>query len=333
MEESDIKKTAFRAGSMGLYEFTRMPFGLSNAGSSFCRLMEQCLGDQQFVTLLLYLDDICIFAPTINDMLDRIELVFDRLKQYNLKIKPKKCQFFDTSILFLGHILLAKRISVNPEKVEKVQTWPVPKNIKEVQSFLGLASYYRQFINKFAEKARCLHKLVVPTSNKHRKARAKKEKDNSTTVTPNETRIFEWMTKHQEAFDALKEALSTAPVLGYPDFSREFILEIDASLNGLGAILSQQGKDGQIRVIAYASHSLHPSEKSMRNYSSAKLELLALKWAVTEKFRDYLLGSQFQVYTDNNPLAYIMESKLGASQIQWLGELALFDFVIKYQTG
>ena len=125
------------------------------------------------------------------------------------------------------------------------------------------------------------------------------------------------------AFDALKEALSTAPVLGYPDFSREFILEIDVSLNGLGAILSQQGKDRQIR-------SLHPSEKSMCNYSSAKLELLALKWVVTEKFRDYLLGSGFQVYIDNNLLAYVMESKLGASQIQWLSELALFNFVIKY---
>ena len=210
MEESDIKKTAFRAGSTGLYKFTRMPFGLSNAGSSFCCLMEQCLGDQQFVTLLLYLDDICIFAPTISDMLDQIELVFDRLKQFNLKIKPKKYQFFDTSILFLGHILLAKGISANPEKVEKVQTWPVPKNIKEVQSFLGLASYYRQFIDKFAEKVRCLHELVGPTSNKHKKARARKE---ATTVNQFEPRIFEWTTKHQEAFDALKEALSTAPVL------------------------------------------------------------------------------------------------------------------------
>ena len=125
-----------------------------------------------------------------------------------------------------------------------------------------------------------------PTS-KRRKARAKK---NTTTGEATGQRIFEWMTKHQDAFDTLKEALSTAPVLGYPDFSREFILEIDASLNGLGAVLSQQGKDGKIHVIAYTSHSLHSSERSMHNYSSAKLKLLALKWVVTEKFRDYLLG-------------------------------------------
>ena len=161
-----------------------------------------------------------------------------------MKIKPKKCQFFDTSVLFLGHILLAKGISANPEKVDKVKTWPVPKNIKEVQSFLGIASYYRSFISKFAKKAQCLHELVGPTTNKHRKARAKKGRNDSTAVTQNEQRIFEWMTKHQEAFDALKEALSTAPVLGYPDFFREFILEMDASLNGLGTILLQQGKDG-----------------------------------------------------------------------------------------
>ena len=166
MEESDIKRIAFRASSTGLYEFTRRPFGLSNAGSSFCHLMEQCLRYQQFVTLLLYLDDICIFAPTIDEMLDRIQLVFDRLKKFNLKIKPKICQFFSPSVLFLGHVLSPKGISANPEKVDKVKTWPVPKNIKEVQSFLGLASYYRHFIPHFAKKARCLHELVDPTASK-----------------------------------------------------------------------------------------------------------------------------------------------------------------------
>ena len=120
------------------------------------------------------------------------------------------------------------------------------------------------------------------------------------------------------------------PVLGYPDFNREFILETDASLRGLGAVLSQVDDTSKVCVIAYASQTLRPSEQSLHNYSSAKLELLALKWAVTEKFRDYLLESMFTVYIDNNPLACVQTSKLGASQIHWLSELALFDFNIVY---
>ena len=144
---------------------------------------------------------------------------------------------------------------------------------------------------------------------------------------------FVWVSEHQKAFDVLKLALTTAPVLGYPDFDREFILETDASLRGLGAILSQVDVEGKVHAIAYASQTLRPSEKSMHNYSSAKLELLALKWAGIEKFRDYLLGSKFTVYTDNNPLAYVQTSKLGASQICWLSKLALFDFNIIYRSG
>ena len=127
--------------------------------------------------------------------------------------------------------------------------------------------------------------------------------------------------------------MTSAPVLGYPDFSHPFELEMDASLQGLGTILSQRDKTGTSHVIAFASRSLQSRKHSMCNYSSAKLELLALKWAVTEKLRDYLLGSMFTVYTDNNPLAYVKESKLGAAQIRWLSEHALFDFNIKYRSG
>ena len=325
MEEEDIEKTAFRAGSSGLYEFTRMPFGLTNAGASFCRLMEMCIGDQQYVTLLFYLDDICIFAETADQMLDRIEFVFSRLKEFNLKIKPKKSHFFQTSVTFLGHILSANGVSPNPEKVAKIKDWPTPKTPKEVHSFVGLASYYRRFIPNFAKWAGPLHALIVPASFKQKIRRGEMKKS--------DLPEFQWTSACQEGFDQLKKALTEAPVLAYPDYSKPFILETDASLKGLGAVLSQKGDDNEIRVVAYASRSLRPSEKSMRDYSSAKIELMALKWSVCDKFKDYLLGSKFTVFTDNNPLCYIKSSKLGAAQIRWLSKLALYDFDIIYRTG
>ena len=136
---------------------------------------------------------------------------------------------------------------------------------------------------------------------------------------------FQWTGEHQEAFD-LKACFTSAPVLGYPDFSHPFKLKTDASLQGLGAILSQRDETGTSHVIAFASRSLWPSKQSMWNYSSAKLELLTLKWVMMEKVRDYLLGSKFTIYTDNNPLTYVKGSKLGVAQISWLSELALFDF-------
>ena len=325
MEEADIPKTAFRAGSSGLFEFTHMPFGLTNAGASFCRLMEMVIGDQQFVTLLFYLDDICIFANSGNQMLDRIKLVFSRLKQYQLKIKPKKSFFFQTEVSFLGHVLSAKGISPNPEKVDKVRDWPVPKTSKEVRSFIGLASYYRRFIPNFANWSKPLNALIVPPAHQTKVRRGEMKKSELTE--------FMWSKECQEGFDALKHALTTAPVLAYPDYTQPFILETDASLKGLGAVLSQKGKDGEVRVIAYASRSLRPSERSMCDYSSAKIKLMALKWSVCEKFKDYLLGSKFTVFTDNNPLVYVKTSKLGAAQIRWLSELALYDFDIVYRTG
>ena len=164
MDEADIHKTAFRAGLSGLYEFTHMPFSLSNAGASFCHLMEMCLGDQQYLTLLFYLDDIWVFSSSINEMSDRIELVLKCLQDFNLKIKPKKTFFFQSQVLFLGHTLSKDGISQNPEKVQKVKDWPVPSNAKEVHSFLGLASYYHRFIPQFMKWASPLHDLIHPVN-------------------------------------------------------------------------------------------------------------------------------------------------------------------------
>ena len=256
--ESDIYKMAFRAGSSSLYEFTHMLFGLFNSGSSFCHLMEMCLGDQRFVTLLLYLDNICVFVASIDEMLDQIELVFSRLKDFNLKIKPKKCHFFQCSIVFLGCVLSADGISANPKKVDAVKNWPVPTSAKELHSFLGLASYYCCFIPKFVAIAKCLHGLVGPANVKR-----KTMKEPEAVAISDSDKKFNWTGEHQEAFDLLKTHLMSAPMPGYPDFSRPFDLETDASMQGLGAVLSQRDENGKSRVFAYASRSLQPNEKTM----------------------------------------------------------------------
>ena len=213
--------------------------------------MEMCLGDQQFVTLLLYLNDICVFVASIDQMLDQIELVFSRLKEFNLKIKPKKCHFFQCSVVFLGYVLSADGISANPKKEDAVKNWPVPMSAKELHSFLGLASYYHCFLPKFAAIAKCLHDLVGPTNVKR-----KPKKEPEAIAITNSDKKFNWTGKHQEAFNLLKSRLMSAPVLGYPDFLRPFDLETDASLQRLGAALSQRDENGKSRVITYASRSL-----------------------------------------------------------------------------
>ena len=170
-----------------------MPFGLSNAVATFFRLMEMCLGDQQFVTLLLYLDAICVFASSVDQMLDCIELVFDRLESFNLKIKPSKSSFFQTEVLVLGYILTGTGIKPNLDKVEK--NWPVPKNLKKLHSLLGLASYYRRFIKDFAKIASCLHNLLGPTA-------SKKSKTKQIISSPTDYNAeLKWTEEHNNAFE------------------------------------------------------------------------------------------------------------------------------------
>ena len=312
MDEVDIPKTVFRAGFSRLYEFTCMPFGLSNASASFCQLMEMCLGNQQYITFLFYLDDICVFSSMVDEMLDCVGLVLNHLKEFNLKIKPKKMYFFQSSVVFLGHVLLKDGISPNPEKVAKVKDWPVPKSAKEVHSFLGLASYYRRFIPQFTKWASPLHELIRPVTTKKKKHAGTKVPPLSQNLPP-----FQWSPDCQKFFKKLKEALITMPVLSYLDYSKQFLLETDALLKGLGTVLLQERTMKVIFVLCpFTSCTLKPYEKvHEETNSSAKLELLALKWAVCEKFKDYVIGSKFTILTDNNPLIYVHTSRLGASQI------------------
>ena len=213
MSKNDIHKTAFRAGLSRLYEFTHMIFGLSNMGASFCQLIEMCLGYQQYLTLLFYLDDICIFGSSTDEMLDRIGLVFQHLKEFNLKINPKKSFFFQTNVLFLGHILSKEGISPNPEKVSKVRDWLVQKMAKELHSFLGLASYYKKFIPQFAKWANPLHDLLHPVATK------KKHVGRKLPPLPQNLPSFKWDSDQQESFEKLKQALINSHILAYLDYS------------------------------------------------------------------------------------------------------------------
>ena len=185
-----------------------------------------------------------------------------------MKLSPQKCIFIQEKIRFLGHIVSGDGIQTNPEKIEKIKNWPTPKDTDELRSFLAFAGYYRRFIKDFSKVTRPLADLLPPTSEK--KGRRKKED-------------LVWTEKEKKIFEKLNEILTSPPVLAYADFSLPFELHIDASTKGLGAVLYQM-QDGMKRVISYASRSLSKSEK---NYSAFKLEFLALKWSVTEKFSEY----------------------------------------------
>ena len=324
--EEDIPKTAFRAGTGGLFEYVRMPFGLSNSPATFQRLMEVILGDLNYGSLLLYLDDILVFSSSFDEHLERLEVVFQRLRQHGLKLKPKKCHFFRRECNYLGHVVSANGIATDPAKTGAIKHWKQPTSEKELRAFLGLAGYYRKFVRNFSRIAAPLHALL--TKQGCTKGAAWRRPSTG------QQQEFQqrWTPECTQAFNELKRRLVSPPILGYPDFSRPFIVETDASFNGLGAVLSQVQQKGKV-VISYASRGLRPPERNMSNYSSMKLELLALKWAVTEKFRDYLLGAEFVVYTDNNPLSYLQSAKLAATEMRWVSQLAQFDFKIMYRSG
>lgn len=314
--EADRPKTAF-CTPFGLFEWNRMPFGLCNAPSTFQRLMQRIFGDQQCQSVLLYLDDIVVFSSTVEQHLERLKGVLERLQSEGLKAKLSKCSFFRKEVHYLGHVISADGVSTDPGKIEVVANWPCPTTASELRSFLGFASYYRRFVEGFAKLAAPLHRAVAECGG---------------TKKPDQRFSRCWTDECNKNFDTLKAKLTTAPVLAYADFSLPFILEVDASYGGLGAVLSQ-AQAGKVRPIAYASRGLRPPERNMANYSSMKLEFLALKWAMTEKFREYLLGNRCVVYTDNNPLSHLSSAKLAATEQRWAAQLASFDFEIKYRSG
>ena len=266
---------------------------------------------------IVYLDDIIIFSDTKEEHLKRLEAVFQKLYTAGLKLKPSKCHFFREEIEYLGHVVSGKGISTNPKKVEAVAKWPTPKTVYDVRSFLGFVGYYRRFIRNFSKIAKPIREVITGLENQSKRS-AKKT-------------FVEWTEAADSAFEHLKKLCISTPILAYPDYKLPFVLHTDSSSEGLGAVLYQK-QNGKLRVIAYASRSVSKAES---HYPAHKLEFLALKWVVCEKFHEYLYGSNlFEVYTDNNPLTYVLSSaKLDACGQRWVAKLANYNFTIKYKSG
>lgn len=303
--EEDRAKTAF-CTTEGLFEFKVMPFGLCNAPATFQRLMDLVLSGVQWWQCLVYLDDVIIIGKDFDEHLRNLEAVFGRLRQAGLKLKPAKCAFLQRKVRYLGYIVSEDGIAPDPAKVEKVAAWPEPKTTREVQQFVGFASYYRRFIQDFASIAKPLYRLTERTN------------------------IFNWTAECRTAFNELRRCLTTAPVLAYPDFTREFIVDTDASDTGIGAVLSQVDENGHERVIAYASRVLSKPE---RRYCVTRRELLAVVVFLRE-FRPYLTGRHFTLRTDHGSLTWLRNFRDPEGQLaRWLEVLQEFDFTIIHRRG
>ena len=304
VREEDIAKTAF-ISKYALYEFTTMPFGLCNAAATFQRLMEVALCGLQWVTCLIYLDDVIIYGSNFAEHINRLETVLDRIAQAGLKLKPRKCHFFQEEVTFLGHLVSGAGVLPHPDDIQKLLDWPVPSNDTEVRGILGLGNYYRRFVRDFS-------KLVHPLTELNKKDKA-----------------FIWTDSCQEAFVHLKQAFVSPSIMAFPSDAGQFILDTDASDRTIGAVLSQS-QSGVERVIAYGSHALNKAE---RNYCVTDRELLAVKYFMMQ-YKHYLLGRHFLVQSDHQALRWLFSLKEPKSRIaRWIELLSAFDFEVEYRPG
>ena len=303
MHPDHVEKTAFST-QHGLFEFDRMPFGLCNAPAVFERMMEDMLRGLLNKVCLVYLDDIIVFGKTLKEAASNLELVLMRLIEWGLKLKPSKCKLFRREVDYLGRIVSERGIEANPGKILAVMTWAKPQTAKDVRSFLGFCSYYRDFIPGFSELAVPLQEIAVV-----------KQKGNRGRYPP-----FEWTEKANRAFEALKLKFRETPVLKYPTEEGQFILDTDASNDSIGAALSQI-QEGVEVPISFASNSL---SKTQRNYCTTKRELLAIV-VYTKKFRHYLYGGNFTIRTDHSSLRWLLNFKDAEGMIgRWLAHLSEF---------
>jgi len=308
MKEGDEWKAAFRT-NRGLFEPLVMFFGLTNSPATFQLMMNDLfkeLIDEGCV--VIYMDDILVFTETLEEHQRVVRKVLEVLAKNKLYLKAEKCSFEQSQVEYLGLIISAGKIEMDPVKVAGVSQWPTPSNVKEVQSFIGFVNFYRRFIKDFSEIARPLHDLT--------------RKDVA----------WLWTEQCQEAFNSLKKAITSTPILIFPDENKPYILEADSSNYATGGVLSQEGDDGKFHPVAFLSKSLSEVE---RNYDIYDKEMLAIIRAL-EEWRHYLEGAKhkFDIWTDHKNLEYFKTAKkLNRHQARWSLYLSRFDFALKHRPG
>ena len=301
----DAKQKSAFCTTTGLYQFKVMPFGLTNAPATFQRLMERVLAGLNWQICLVYIDDIIVFSQTVEEHISQLQTVFNRLKSAGLRLKPKKCHLFRRKVKYLGHVVSENGIQTDPDKTEAIRNWEQPTTVSNIRAFLGLCSYYRKFVPDFATLAKPLIKMTEKSSK------------------------FEWGPEQQESWMKLKQKLTTAPVLVYPDPEATFVLDTDASDQGIGAVLSQV-TDGQEQVVAYGSRVLTKQE---RKYCVTRRELLAVVYFM-KYFRHYLVGKRFLLRTDHASLRWLRTFKEPQGQVaRWLETLEEYDFELIHRPG
>ena len=299
--DEDAPKTAFRTPE-GLYHFRVLPFGLCNAPATFQRVMNKVFAPVIGKFVVIYMDDILVYSKTPEEHVLHLREVFKLLRDAKLYVKLSKCDFWKTELVFLGYTVGADGIKPNPSKIAAVQEWPSPKNVKELRSFLGLATFFRRFVQGFST-------LVAPLTSLLRKESA-----------------FVWNAVCEQTFLKLKEVLTSAPVLAMPDYDKPFEVWCDASGIGIGALLLQDG-----RCCAFDSRKLRGAEL---NYHPGEIELLAVVHAL-KTWRCYLEGNtDVVVATDHNPLVWLQtQSNLSPKQVRWSAYLQRFPFRWRYIPG
>ena len=313
-----------------LYQWIRVPMGISNAPPEFQRFINRVLTGLRDKICQAYLDDILVYGNSFRNHVHNLKLVLNRLKAEGIKLRPDKCNLFKQEVRYLGKLVSKDGHRPDPADSEALKFRTPPKTIGELRTLLGFLGYYRPYVRDFSKKFKPIYDLLKTDSVEKKPRLSTKKKRNQL----DGRKDVVWPEEFQRTVNDVIDYLKSAEFLAFPDYNKPFTVHCDASQCGLGAVLYQK-QEGKDRVISFASRSLTVSEQKYHLHSG-KLEFLALKWAVTERFSDYLLyaSEPFTVYTDNNPLTYIMSSaKLNATGMRWVADLANYQFVIKYKPG